>query len=169
MTDAQLATLRTNILTLAAPGQPLELLVAAGNTDAIADYYNALAVPDWFVWRTSVSRADIYSGNPQPENSAWNWTTYKNQSATEQGAWTQMFMGDQANFAQDNIRAGVSAIFTGSAQANAQRDHVLAVARRQANRLEKLFAVGTGSTAAPAKMGFEGTTSGREVFTALHP
>jgi hypothetical protein len=77
--------------------------------------------------------------------------------ATEQNAWTQMFMGDLANFSAQNVRDGISAIFTGSAQANAQRDHCLAIGRRKVNRVERVFATGTGSTATPGAIVFEGS------------
>ncbi len=132
---------------------------------AIAALYNLPAAVDHWVWRTNVSRADVY--NTQDfEGGNWNWTTYKNQGATEQNAWVQMFMGDQADFSQDNLRAGIAAIFTGSAPATAQRDHILSVGRRKATRIEKLLASGTGSTASPAKMGFEGKVTYTDIETA---
>jgi len=133
---------------------------------AIAEALNLDAAPAFFVWSTSVSRESIYNGNPQPENTSWNWSTYKSQSATEQNAWTQMFMGDQANFSKANVRAGVAAIFTGSAQQNAQQAHVLSCGRRQARRIEKILASGTGSTASPATMGFEGMIEYQDVMLA---
>ena len=132
---------------------------------AIVAAFKAIAVPDFWVWRTSVSRADLYSAT-SPNGTTWNWTTFKNQSATEQGAWREMFMGDRADFSKPNVRAGVAAIFTGSAQANEQRDHCLAIGRRLANRLEKLFATGTGSTSVPATMVIEGSLEATDVETA---
>lgn len=158
LTSAQKVTLQTNILSLTGVGEPNEPVVGpyvVGNLTGTVDYYNALAVPDFWVWRTAVSRAEIYN-DVSPDATTWSWTTYRNQSATEQNAWVQMFMGDQANFAKENLRTGIGAIFTGSAQANAQRDHCLSAGRRKATRLEKLFATGTGSTASPAVMGVEG-------------
>lgn len=131
-------------------------LLVAGNLEGLVNLYNAPASPDYWVWRSAVTREEIYNGNPQPENSAWSWTTYKAQTVPEQNAWTQMFMGDQANFSKPNVRAGVAAIFTGSAPQTAQRDHILACGRRKASRIEKLFATGTGSTAVPATMAVEG-------------
>jgi len=112
-----------------------------------------------------VTREEIYNST-SPDATTWNWTTYKNQSATEQNAWTQMFMGDRANFAQANLRAGIAAIFTGSAQANAQRDHCLAMGRRKATIAEKLFSSGTGSSTTPATMGFEGNLTFGQVGQA---
>lgn len=132
-----------------------------GNLEQLAALYNAPASPSFWVWRTSVSRADIYTRqNDLPVAGAqtgfWDWTTYKNQGVAEQNAWTQMFMDDVANFSLVNVRDGIAKIFTGSAAANAQRDHCLAIGRRLSSRLEKLFAVGTGSTVSPATMTVEG-------------
>ena len=164
LTAAQTGTLKSDITAKSASGQPLNALFAAQNWDGIADYYNTVVT--FYVWRTNVSRAEIYTGNPQPENSFWNWTFYKNQSVTEQNAWTQMFMGDQADFSKANVRSGVLAIFTAGSAVNAT--HAFAVARRQANRVEQLLASGTGTTAAPAVLGFEGMVSGREILDTVN-
>lgn len=149
LSPAQLATLKAAILADAT-------LNAFPNTQdgafSIAELMNTTnPAVDFWVWRTSVSRAQIYK-ETSPDATTWNWTTYKNQAATEQNAWVQMFMGDAADFSQDNLRAGIAAIFTGSAQANAQRDHCLSVGRKKATKTEKTFATGTGSTVSPGKV-----------------
>lgn len=133
-----------------------------GDLSQLAALYNADAAPDYWSWRTVVTRADIYN-SVSPDSTTWNWSTYKNQGVTEQNAWVQMFMGDETNFGKKNLRDGVAAIFTGSAQANAQRDHVLAMGRRKSSRIEKLLAVATtggsgtrGSTANPDTLTVEG-------------
>lgn len=141
--------------------------------DEIARLYGLAASPSFWCWRTNVSRAEVYTKQNDlavsgAQTGFWNWTTFKNQGATEQTAWIQMFMGDQANFAAQNIRDGIGAIFTGSAAATAQRDHCLAVGRRVATRLEKLLAVGTGSIATPAVMAFEGAISAQNVSDILN-
>ncbi len=125
-----------------------------GDLSGLAAYENQPATPDFWIWRTSVSRADVYN-TVDWEAGVWNWTTYKNQQVTEQNAWTQIFMGDQADFSQDNVRAGITSIFTGSAPAVAQQNHCLSVGRRKATRFEKVFATGTGSTASPSKPGVD--------------
>jgi hypothetical protein len=122
----------------------------------VRDAFNALANPAYWVWRTSVSRAEIYN-KPSPDATFWDWTTYKGQSVAEQNAWVQMFMGDAADFSQANLRAGIGKIF---GAANAQTAHCLAMGRRQATRFEKLFAVDTpGSSAA------RGTTADPDTLT----
>lgn len=129
-----------------------------GNLTALADLYNAPASPSYWVWRTNVTRADLYHST-SVDGTTWNWTTYKGQNVSEQNAWVQMFMGDEADFSRANLRAGVAAIFSGSAQANAQRDHCLAIGRRIASRLEKVCAAGAGTSVSPSMMTFEGALS----------
>lgn len=145
----------------------------------IAKALNLAASPDYFVWRSSISRAEIYSGVGDG-GSTWNWTTYKNQGATEQNAWVQMFMGDQTNIGQLNVRVGVGNIFTGSAQANAQRDHVLSLGRRKATVAEKACAIAVsnppantgnsggnrGASTNPDNLGFEGKLTSDDVESA---
>lgn len=136
------------------------------NTDGdyeIARLLNLSASPAYIVWRTNVSREEIYNLT-SAEATTWSWQFYKNQSVTEQNSWTQMFMGDRANFAQPNLRAGVSNIFTAGSAVNAT--HAFAVAKRQAKRGEKLFSTGIGTTAAPATMAREGDIGYADVRAA---
>lgn len=133
-----------------------------GDLTGLAGWCNELRSPDFFIWRADVTRAEIYhTTSSAPESSTWNWNTYKAQNATEQNAWTQMFMGDTADFRLPNLRAGVAAIFTGSAAQNAQRDHVLNIGKRRSTNAERALSVGTGSKADPATSSHNGaiTTS----------
>ena len=161
---AQLAAVKADII---ANG---DLNSQPNNSDGafeIARLYNLAASPAYNVWGTSISRATIYN-QISSDGTTWDWTTYKNQGATEQNAWVQMFMGDAANFGQLNLRAGIGKIFTGSAGANAQRDHCLASGRRTCTRLEKLLAVAV--TSPPANTGnntgtARGSTTNPDVLT----
>lgn len=128
----------------------------------IAKLLNVEANPAYWVWKTNVSRSDIYNETSDTA-SVWNWTTYKNQSATEQNAWTQMFLNDHANFSKVNLRSGVAAIFSGSAQANSQRDHIFATSRRKATVAEKTCAVAV--TSPPANTGNDGIANNRGLTT----
>lgn len=162
LSDAQKALLRDHII---ASG---DLNIYPNSNDGNIEVKNLLnlqAAPDFYVWRSEVSRSEVYNLT-SAEATTWNWTTYKNQGATEQNAWTQMFMGDRADFSKPNLRAGIAAIFTGSAQANAQRDHCLAMGKRLAKRGEKVLGTGTGSLAVPATMTFEGSLTADDVEQA---
>ena len=181
LTLAQIPTVHAHIL--ATP----ELLAMANVADdaGLAAWYNTTASPDYFVWRSSVSRSEVYH-SITANGTVFDWQTYKAQSATEQNAWVQMFMGDNAPFANLSFRNGVFAIFSGSAAQNAQRAHIFNCGRRKATRMEKLLAIAPanaggitvsanngntvasalGSTANPAVMAFEGFVTPEEMGAA---
>lgn len=159
LSGAQLITLKAAIVADAS-FNGIPLTSAGANT--IRDAFNAAASPAYVVWRSAVSRSEVYN-TTSAEATTWNWTTYKAQAVAEQNAWTQMFMGDQANMAQANLRAGVAAIFGAG---NAQTTHILAVAKRNTTRAEKLFASGSGTTATPSTMTFEGLLTSDDVQQA---
>lgn len=161
LTQAQLTQFKTAILAETDP--TFVAFRQANNEEGMAAFYNATASPAYVVWRSRVTRQDIYN-TTSAEATTWNWTTYKAQAVSEQNAWTQMFMGDEANFAQPNLRAGVAAIFGAG---NAQTTHALAVAKRNANRGEKVFGTGVGSTASPAVVAVEGTFTAQNISDAL--
>lgn len=178
MTPAQLQTLKAAIAanTAAIPaGQPwsftyagvqVKNVITGNNFDqamCVAGWYSQIASPAFYVWRTNVSRSEIYNLT-SPESTTWDWSKYKAQSVPEQNSWTQMFMGDLADFSQANLRAGISNIFTSASAVNAT--HAFAIGKRQANYFEKLFATGTGSQAVPAVMALEGDVTMDQILQA---
>lgn len=183
LTSGQLLTLRTNIAANTSTIAGVQIKDMPSDEDAsqaIAIWYSSPATPDYWVWKTTVNRVDVYNGT-SPTGSTWDWTIYKGQSVPEQNAWTQMFMGESANFGQVNLRVGIGKIFTGSAGANGQRDHCLAMGRRLANRIEKLYTIAVvnppantgnasgdarGATTNPDILVFEGTVSGNVISQA---
>lgn len=120
------------------------------NDEQAATALNAAASPAYWVWRSGIARGDVYHATG-PGGSTWDWATYKAQGATEQNAWTQMFMGDSGPIGNQNFRSGVLAIFSGSGGPATQRAHVFAVGRRTATVAEKLFAAAVVSP--PANTG----------------
>lgn len=125
------------------------------NAFVIAAWYNLPA--NYWVWRESVSRSQVYNTTSDLPSS-WDWTFYKNQSVTEQNAWTQMFMGDQADFSKLNLRVGISKIFTAGSSVN--RDHAFAVGRKKCNSVEKLLFT-QAVTNPPANSGNDGVSGNR--------
>lgn len=198
LSTAQLTALKADLLANTATipaGQPwtgafagVQVKDVPNNGDgnaAVAGWYSLAASPSYFVWRSSVSRAQVYH-SVSLDGTAWDWNAYKTQSQGEQGAWVQMFMGDAAPFSNLNFRGGVFNVFSGSAPQTAQRGHIFAVGRRLANRVEKLFATAPvsaggitvgpnngnattdalGAATNPAVMGFEGSLTGDDVLNA---
>lgn len=162
LTSAQLQTLKTDILAdPALSGQPN----TPDGAFAIAAAYSLVAAPDFWVWRTFVADSEIYEAT-SVDATVWSWTIYIARSQAEREAWRQMVnMRGGLNASLANVRTGIADIFSGAGGA-AQRTHLLALGRRKATRVEKLFAAGTGSTASPATMVIEGLLNYVDVLNA---
>jgi hypothetical protein len=166
LTSAQLATLKSTIAadpTLAAlPNN------ADGNT-AIATAFNLVAAPDFWVWRSSVTKDELV-GSTSVDGTTFSWTGtgYITRTQGERDAFNAIFNSSGAvNPANPSVRQAFSDIFSGNtAPAPANRTHLSTVSRRKASRAEKLFATGTGTTAAPAVMSFEGAITFQDVELA---
>lgn len=141
LTSAQVATLKAFILADGTLGPK----ATAGDYQGVADGLNANASPDYFVHRSNVTRVEVYKSTvPAGDSSSgsattWDWTGYKNQSAPEQDAWKEMFMGGGCDFGNQNNRSGVLAIFGTAGAGGANRTHIFNVAKRRCTVLEKLF------------------------------
>ena len=164
LTTAQLQTLKSHIT--ASGDLNSQPAGSDGNTE-IARLMNLAASPAFWVWRTSVTEAE-YTRDTSPDGTTWSWPAYIARSQGERDAWARIVTGDAgANPSLANVRQGFADIFSGAtAPAPAQRTHLTAMSRRQATRAEKLFATGTGSTASPAVMGYEGTITASDVDSA---
>lgn len=137
------------------------------NTE-IAKWYNLPSSPTYWMWRTVVTRAEIYHV-VSPDNTIWNWDTYKAQVEREQGAWTQMFMGDAAPAYLLNFRDGVFRIFSGSAPQNSQRAHILSCLRRNARNVERVIAVAVASVGGITPSVDNGNTLAQALGSILNP
>lgn len=161
LTPQQLTALKADILAdavlAALPNTP------DGNT-AIAAAYALAAAPDFWVWRSFVSDTEIYEATT--EGLTWSWSIFIGRSQGERDAWHCM-VGTKGgiNPSLVNVRAAVTDIFSGAGGV-AQRTYLTTIGRRLATRIEKLLASGTGSTAAPAVLGFEGMLSADDVQQA---
>lgn len=156
LTSAQYVALKSYIL----GDVNLAASVSAGDHVGIAEYMNAPASPDFWCWKSSMSRAEIYG--------AMNWTTYIGRTVGERDAFNAILIDGSINPSMDNIRQAFVDIFSGvAASAVNQRAALNAAAVRKAKRIEKLFAQGTGSTAVPALLVFEGSIEHSDVSTAL--
>ena len=150
LTPAQRTTLKANIL-----ATPAALaFYAVGNLSGLADFYNTTDAPSFFVWRTSVPLNEIMLNG-------FDWTRVDNLSVGKARIWEWMFDTVGAiDPTKPNIRAGIEAVWVGTAADLAVRAVVYGHCQRTASRIEKLFAVGAGTTvvngSGPATMGLEG-------------
>jgi hypothetical protein len=135
------------------------------NADLIVAAYNSLAVPDWIVWKSLLTEHQIVE-QTSSANTVWSWTDYINRSQAERDAWVRMFNGTfSINPSIAQVRQGIADIFSGPSGAN-QRAHLLAMGKRKATRLEKLFATGLGTDAAPSNLVVEGNLTQDDVTAA---
>lgn len=162
LTGPQKITLKAYIDSV--PALASQPLVGEGPSN-VAAVLNLDASPVFWVWRTFVPDAEIYEVTTEDATS-WSWTSFIGRSQGERDAWRQMVnMKGGINAALANVRAGISDIFSG-AGGSAQRTHLLTIGRRKARQVEKVLATGTGSTASPATMGYEGPITPDEVADA---
>lgn len=168
LTDAQYVALATDITNTHAA--EFAAAVAANDDQAIAATYNALASPDFWVWRTSVSKQEAVGATSQDGTTfTWAGNGFITRSVQELLCWQELFdnAGHAVNPSLANIRQAFADIFSGVGNAAANRTHLTTVARRKALRIERLFAAGTGSTGSPGTLTFEGTVSYLDIAHAL--
>lgn len=147
LTPQQKAALKADIL-----ANPDALsLYNVGNLGGLADLYNANASPTFIVWRNDVTAEEI--GN------AWVGTDIDGMSALNMQRLQLLLASSPSgvfDMGRSDRRAGFENPF-GTNQNNASRVAMRAVWKRAARRIEKLFATGTGSDAAPANLIFSGS------------
>lgn len=129
--------------------------------DTIAKALNLVAAPAFVVWRTSVTQDEIMQNG-------FDWLRVDNLSVGKARIWEWMFNNEtrSINPGKPNVRAGIAEAWKGTAADLAVQASVLGHCKRNASVVEKVFAVGTGSTADPATMAFVGPVTRQEVGAA---
>lgn len=135
---------------------------------AIKDWYNGVAVPDFWVWRTSITEFEV-TQQPSRTGTTFTWagTGFISRSQGELTAWDRLFrLGCNPSLA--NVRQAFLDIMSGTGNAASNRTHLDIVARRKATYAEKLYATGTGgdTNATAGTMTFEGLLTGTDVENA---
>ena len=127
---------------------------------------NAVASPDYWMWRTAVEKKEIVEAVSQDGTSfTWAGNGFISRTAGELECWAQLFNSTlRCNPSLTNVRQAFADVFSGVGNAAANRTHLLAVARRKATVVEKLLAVvatGPGNDG-----GTRGTTTNPDAFGA---
>lgn len=165
--SAQLQTLKAAIL-----ADPALVPLTSGPTTDFNGLITAMgadAAPDFWVYKTSLSRHDILTA-PSVDNTTFTWGGstggYINRSQGERDAFREMFNSTgSVNPSQANIQAAFADIFSGAgAGATANRAHIAAMSRRKANRTERVFVTGVGSSASPGVLVVEGNITLSDVL-----
>lgn len=171
LTTAQKQTLKADIIAASDPAcQALE--AAPTNSDlafAVAALYNLTASPDYWAWKTSLTKHEAVSAT-SVDGTTFSFPQLIARTVQEQFGWQELWNSTlSCNPSLPNVRQGFADVFSGAqAGPTAQRTHLLAMARRKASRVEKLLkSAGDGSTSTPATMGYEGPLSFQDVLDAM--
>lgn len=155
LTSEQLAALQAAILANAAfAGWNL-----ATSAQEVASWYNQVASPAWVVWRTSVPSDELYNA------------IFESNGGLQLDALTASKRDSLFKLIDRDLDASIAAAranvddYCGS-QANLKAA-LQASQKRNATYAERLFSGGTGSTASPATMTFEGALTYQQVEAAL--
>ena len=135
-----------------------------GQAGRVAEWYNQVGTNAPIVWKTSLQLEEITSNG-------FDWVRVDNLSVGKARIWEWMFGNEQKsiNPSKPNIRAGIAEVWKGTAADLAVQATVLNHCKRGTSRIEALFAVGTGTAAAPATMGFEGLLTEMDISLATAP
>lgn len=131
---------------------------ASGLSDqAAADALNASASGPYFVWRSIITRDEVQAAV------AFDWTRVDNLSVGKARIWDWMFNKiDAFRPWRGNIRAGINAVWIGTAPDLAVKDAVNAACQRPATVFEKLFV--TATTTGPAQTGNRGLAANADTL-----
>lgn len=157
LTPAQKTTLKAYIAADAA----LAAWYATGRmAEEVANALNLPAVPEWIVWKSSVDPNDIMKNG-------MDWTRIDNLSVGKARIWEWMTRLGTFDASKPNIRAGIDATWVGTSADLAVRAQVYTHCKRAATRAEMALSTGTGTTASPATMGYEGMLTYSDVDAAM--
>jgi hypothetical protein len=156
MTPAQLTALKADI---AADPAFANVPRTGDGAYEIAQAYNLPASPEFVVWKTSVEPDEIM-------RNGMDWTRVDNLSVGKARIWDWITRLGTFDASRLNIRAAIDATWVGTSADLAVRAMVYTHCKRPASRVEKLFAAGLGTTAAPATMSFEGAINYQDVLSA---
>ena len=147
LTTEQKVTLKAYIQSVPA----LDTMYVDGNLAGLADALSADHSPDFIVWKTSVDKNEV--GKTFVASALAAITAGNNDKLANFAAWNETVDPSRAD-----QRAFFDDIFSVAAGAST-RAALLSLWKRKANVIEKVFASGTGSDAAPATMTYQGPIS----------
>ena len=104
----------------------------------IAALLNAPATPDFYIWKSSVTNAEILQNG-------MDWLRVDNLTVGKARIWEWMFQFGSVDPSKANVRAGIAEAWKGTAADNAVRLSVFQHCQTLATRLQKLFATGAGT------------------------
>lgn len=164
LTTAQKATLKAAIVANPAWNA---FPVSGDGPAELAGVLNGIALPDFIVSRSTLSRHDILTGTSiELTVFAWAAGAYITRSQGERDAFREMFNSTgSVDPRLSSITAAFADIFSGTGGAG-NRAHIASMAKRRATYGERILSTGTGTLLAPATLGFEGNLLASDVVDA---
>lgn len=160
LTPAQLTTLKAAILAETDPA----FVVARtdGNNEGMLAFFNAIASPAYIVWSNRLTRK-------QATALGFDWTQVDNLTNGQARIWDGLFDNEERSIdcTDAGQRAGLSEAWRGTAAKVAVGTFVLGQGKRSALRIERLFAVGSGTLVSPSTPAYVGELSGNDLLLAL--
>lgn len=158
LTPAQLTTFKADLD--ANTNQVIIDALAIGNNNGIVDWYNLDASPAFTVYKNLVPLDEV--------SNAIELDDVANITSADSDRLIKFYAlrpeGVFANKASD--RVGFDDVFSAAAGDDSQQA-LIALWKKLATNIEKLFAAGTGTDGDPAVMGFEGPVSLQDVRDAI--
>lgn len=116
-----------------------------GQTGLISDWYNRDNTEGYIIWKYAVTQDEIMQNG-------MDWTRVDNLSIGKARIWEWMFSSQlkSINPSKANVRAGINAVWVGTAADLAVRAAVYVHCKKAASRIDKLFATGAGTDISPS-------------------
>lgn len=165
LTQAQLQTLKTDILANTDP--EVIAALAAGSNNAIADWYNQLASPSYWLYRSGVSAEEL--------SNAINLQNMADITAADSDRVMKLFNlrtfnGGEFHGDVESDRTAWDDVFSAAAGDESQQA-IAALWQRTGTYAEQVFSLGTGTGADAANAdttSFQGLLSSNDVIAALN-
>lgn len=157
LTDAQAVTLKAAIE--ADPVLNAVPLTYPDGATQLAALLNATTAPPFIVWKTAVSIGEVGRAFNASELAG---LTSLNHTRLQTLA---VYLAGGVNPSNASVRSFFDDIFSGAGGVNT-RATLLVLWKRNARRVERILATGTGSDASPATLTFEGSIAPAEVHNA---
>lgn len=159
LTPAQMIDLRAKCF--ADPTASSFFNATEGSVQALHAHLNSASA--FIVWRTKVSQDEIMMNG-------FDWVQVDNLSVGKARIWEWLFDNAERviNPTKANVRAGISECWKGTTAMVAVRDAVMVHCKRAATIAEKLLGTGTGTTAEPGRMTFEGQIELTEASSLIY-
>ena len=155
LTPAQQTALKADMTAKALPGGPFVEWLPGNNFNYIAQWYGQNASPSFTVWKKSINTSDV--------GRTVNYIAVAAMTTANLDRVNNFYNMNPVVFdpSRDDIRTFWNDTFSGAlgGQGQATRDALMALWKRLANNVEKLFATGTASDAVPAQLVYEGTVT----------